>query len=159
MMVANVKNGLKFNHNLDPIFFATLGLGAWAVMVVNIFIMLLADLIICPTESYSRKLNYRNIKDMHSTINPFAIVRFVIKAILMIPRLILAVLRFVAKFVRQAFIYVHTKNRVMCLADAAIGATIGFMLGSAIIGAIAGVAVYEFNRQIVAKRWLGVEIS
>ncbi|MFA5124430.1 MAG: hypothetical protein WC473_01200 [Patescibacteria group bacterium] len=102
------------------------------------------------------------IKGFHKKANLLHLVRN-------LPRLIPNILREIAyslvvlatlakKIIVLSFLYIHTRNRVLCLVDSAIGATAGFVLGSPAIGAMAGLAIYEFNRQIVAHRWLRLEI-
>ncbi len=57
-------------------------------------------------------------------------------------------------FTVGVFIYVHSERRTLCFVDAAIGASIGYAFGSAVIGAIAGTALGVINYEIVSVRWL-----
>ena len=59
-----------------------------------------------------------------------------------------------ARFIREMFVLVHSSRRVLCFADATLGTTIGYALGSAIIGAFAGMLLGAINYELVSVRWL-----
>lgn len=67
-----------------------------------------------------------------------------------IPKVILTVYL----FVKYLFILIHSDIRLLCGIDAAIGASVGYFAGSAIIGAIAGGAFGVINYEIISKRVL-----
>lgn len=62
--------------------------------------------------------------------------------------------RMLKKFFIGVFINVHSDRRTLCFVDAALGATAGFFLGSAIAGAVIGAILGVFNYEIVSIKWL-----
>lgn len=60
------------------------------------------------------------------------------------------------KFVKETFIYIHSEERVLCLVDGSLGATIGFFMGSAIMGGVAGLIFGVINYELISKRALGL---
>lgn len=64
-----------------------------------------------------------------------------------IPRLLW---NFVLTFVR----YIHSERRTLCFIDAALGATVGYYFGSAVIGAVVGAILGVINYELVSVRWL-----
>lgn len=62
--------------------------------------------------------------------------------------------RFTARFIWQVFIRIHSEMRLLCMADAALGAAVGYFAGSAIIGALAGGVFGLVNYAVVTKRVL-----
>lgn len=61
---------------------------------------------------------------------------------------------FIGRFGWQMFIRVHSQRRLICGTDAMIGAAIGYLAGSAIIGALSGALVGLVNYELVTRRWL-----
>jgi len=62
----------------------------------------------------------------------------------------------IGMWAKETFIYIHSEMRVLCFVSAALGACVGYFLGSATIGAIAGCVFGIVNYEIVSKRILGV---
>lgn len=60
----------------------------------------------------------------------------------------------IARFLWQVFCLVHSEMRLLCGLDAAIGAAVGYWLGNASIGALAGGIFGLANFEIVSRRWL-----
>lgn len=58
------------------------------------------------------------------------------------------------RFVKRAFIYVHSDRRTICFVDAALGAAAGYFYGSAILGAMIGGLFGALNYEVVSVRWL-----
>jgi len=58
------------------------------------------------------------------------------------------------RFAMRIFVYIHTELRTLCFVDAAIGATAGFFLGSAIACAVIGAILGVVNYEIVSVKWL-----
>ena len=65
-------------------------------------------------------------------------------------------IRMFARFIAGVFMYVHSSQRTLCFADAAIGATMGFFIGNAIVGAVIGGILGLVNYEMVAVRLLGL---
>jgi len=61
------------------------------------------------------------------------------------------------RFAVRIFVLVHSQRRIICFVDATLGATVGFFLGSAIIGGICGAFFGLVNYEIVTKRILKLE--
>ena len=61
---------------------------------------------------------------------------------------------FLGRFGWQVFIRIHSQKRLICGTDAMIGAGIGYLAGSAIIGALAGALIGLVNYELVTRRWL-----
>lgn len=55
---------------------------------------------------------------------------------------------------KRSFLYIHSEIRLLCMTDAMIGATIGYLAGNALIGGIAGAVCGVLNYELVSKRWL-----
>lgn len=64
------------------------------------------------------------------------------------------VVNFVKKFSVELFRLVHSELRLLCAVDAAIGTTVGYFTGSAIIGALAGGLLGVVNYEIITIRVL-----
>lgn len=62
----------------------------------------------------------------------------------------------VKQFAVDAFHYVHSERRKICFVDAALGATAGYFLGSAIAGAMIGAILGVVNYEVVSVRWLKI---
>lgn len=62
--------------------------------------------------------------------------------------------KFLARFCWQVFIRIHSEMRLLCMADAALGAAVGYWAGSTIIGALAGGVFGLVNYAVVTKRIL-----
>ncbi len=62
--------------------------------------------------------------------------------------------RFMRTFGWNMFVQIHSRERVICLVDSAIGTVIGYMSGYALIGACAGAVLGIINYELVTKRWL-----
>ncbi|MDP2696182.1 MAG: hypothetical protein Q8O87_02945 [bacterium] len=59
-----------------------------------------------------------------------------------------------AKFIKQVFIYIHSGEQTVACVYGAIFATVGFFLGSAIVGALVGYAVSRVSLELISVRWL-----
>ena len=78
------------------------------------------------------------------------------------PFVILQVSRVVAltgRLIKNLFILIHSDERLLCGVDAAIGAAIGYFLGSAFLGAVVGGILGVLNYELVSKRLLGLTHS
>lgn len=64
---------------------------------------------------------------------------------------------FIAVFAKALFLTIHSDERLLCGIDAAIGASIGYFVGSAVIGALAGGVFGVINYEIVSKRIIGLD--
>ncbi len=62
--------------------------------------------------------------------------------------------RFLWRFSKELFIRIHSKERLLCAVDSAIGVCVGYLAGNAILGGLAGVAFGMLNYEIVSKRIL-----
>ncbi len=60
----------------------------------------------------------------------------------------------IVRFFKQLFILVHSDIRLLCGIDAAIGASIGYFAGNAVIGAFTGGIFGVVNYELVSKRLL-----
>jgi len=58
------------------------------------------------------------------------------------------------RFTKYLFVEIHSDERLLCGVDAAIGTAVGYFLGSAGIGALAGGLFGVLNYEVVSKRWL-----
>jgi hypothetical protein len=58
------------------------------------------------------------------------------------------------RFVKRVFVLVHSDERKLCFTDAMLGAMIGFFLGSAVLGGIAGALLGVVNYELVSIRLL-----
>lgn len=58
------------------------------------------------------------------------------------------------RFIKTLFIMIHSEIRLLCGIDAAIGAAIGYIAGSVLIGAISGGLFGALNYEILSKRIL-----
>ncbi len=70
------------------------------------------------------------------------------------PRAVVLTAVTMARFVKYLFILIHSELRLLCAFDAALGAAIGYFLGSAAIGALAGGVIGVLNFELVSKRLL-----
>lgn len=59
-----------------------------------------------------------------------------------------------ARFVRKVFRLIHSDERLLCGVDAAIGATVGYFTGNALIGALFGGALGVASFELISKRLL-----
>ncbi|MDO8495356.1 MAG: hypothetical protein Q7S32_02395 [bacterium] len=57
-----------------------------------------------------------------------------------------------AKFFKYLFLIIHSEFRLLCAVDAAIGVVIGFLGGSALIGAVVGGLFAVLNYEILSVR-------
>lgn len=69
-------------------------------------------------------------------------------------RVVWGMIKVLPRFVSTAFRYVHTQKRTLCFCDAALGAVVGYLAGSATIGALAGAVLGFVNYELVSVRWL-----
>lgn len=76
------------------------------------------------------------------------------RAVVAIARLGRDLARFMAHFVWNVFVRIHSEMRLLCLVDASIGVVIGFFAGSALIGALAGGLFGLVNYALVTERIL-----
>ncbi len=58
------------------------------------------------------------------------------------------------EFAQGVFIKVHSDIRTICFVDSVLGATVGYFLGSALVGAIAGAFLGVVNYHLVSVCWL-----
>ncbi len=65
-------------------------------------------------------------------------------------------LTIIGLFIKRLFILIHSDERLLCGVDAAIGAAIGYFLGSAFLGAIVGGCLGVLNYELISKRLLGL---
>lgn len=75
-----------------------------------------------------------------------------------IPRVSRAVV-LTGRLIKNLFILIHSDERLLCGVDAAIGTAIGYFLGSAFLGAVAGGILGVLNYELVSKRLLGLTHS
>lgn len=66
------------------------------------------------------------------------------------------VARALGRFAATAFRYVHSQRRTIALTGATLGAVIGHELGSATLGAVAGMILCVVEHELVAVHWLKV---
>lgn len=71
-----------------------------------------------------------------------------------LPREVPGLFRFVRAFVWQVFVRIHSQERLICGVDAFLGAAVGYVAGSAIVGALVGGAMGVLNYELVTRRWL-----
>ncbi len=62
----------------------------------------------------------------------------------------------VSRFIARIFVLIHSDVRTLCFVDAAIGATIGYFAGSALIGGLVGAAWGLLNYEIISVRILKI---
>jgi|GEM_PF-1873166 len=62
--------------------------------------------------------------------------------------------RVLKAFLWNLFVLIHSERRLICGVDAAIGTCIGFMSGSALLGALAGGLIGVLNYELVTHLWL-----
>jgi len=65
----------------------------------------------------------------------------------------------VIRFTKTVFIMIHSKERLLCGVDAAIGSAIGFFFGNPIVGALAGGVIGILNFEIVSRRILHISFE
>ncbi len=70
------------------------------------------------------------------------------------PRATMIFARFLRDFMWQIFLRIHSERRLICAADAMLGAAVGYSAGSALIGAVAGGIFGVVNYAVVTERWL-----
>ncbi len=63
---------------------------------------------------------------------------FFARAVPLLIRYLPSILRAIESFVTQVFIAIHSRARLVCMMDASLGTVIGYMSGSAFVGALAG---------------------
>ncbi|MFH1207878.1 MAG: hypothetical protein V1668_04790 [Patescibacteria group bacterium] len=67
------------------------------------------------------------------------------------------------RFFKFLFIFVHSKNRTMCLVDASLAVGGAYLLGAgpafSVAAAVFGALLWFFNREFVAKKWLGIALD
>ena len=65
-----------------------------------------------------------------------------------------------AMFTKYLFVEIHSKRRLLCMMDAALGVGLGYLvdygLAGLVIGTIAGGLFGLLNFEVVSKRWLGI---
>ncbi len=71
-----------------------------------------------------------------------------------VPRIACAAPGFVASFARELFVRIHSERRLLCGVDACLGAGIGYVTGSVIVGALVGGVLGVINYELVTLRWL-----
>lgn len=151
---------------LLPIYYAVYGSyfllakGIWILLFGVGTCLLLAAFIAC-LEAIDMSLEERyfitcppNVFRLYLWIVPRAIGEGVWMAVTRGPRWTAGGVVIIARFLWQVFLLVHSEMRLLCGLDAAIGAAIGYWLGNAIIGAIAGGVFGIANFEIVSKWWL-----
>lgn len=95
-----------------------------------------------------------NVFRFYFLIVPRAIVKGVWLAVTRGPGWIAKGVVVIARFLWQVFLLIHSEMLLLCGLDSAIGAAIGYWLGNAGIGALAGGVFGLINFEIVSKRWL-----
>lgn len=108
-------------------------------------------------EQITERVN--DIKYFTAAINPAKILFYWIpkgvgKGICFFPILVRELGLLSARFFKTLFLLIHSDIRLLCGADAAIGALVGLKTGSPIVGAIAGGLVGVINYQLVTVRLL-----
>lgn len=101
----------------------------------------------------------REVREMRRDANPVRIYGYVFPRMLAGGVYVLAIcsgLILLASFLfaKTLFLTIHSEIRLLCGVDAAIGATIGYFSGNAIVGLLIGVVVGVLNFEIVSKRML-----
>ncbi len=84
---------------------------------------------------------------------------YLYRGLVNVPRAVTATgrgLKVLGTFLWTAFVYVHSARRTLCFTDAAIGATVGYLCGNALWGALVGGVLGFLNYELVAVRWLKV---
>ena len=134
---------------------------AW--MIVTLFFAVVVCAVVA-TEQTTRALQ-EIIEASRSVANPFrlwwtfltvllaGIARLVINS----PRVLVSIIRMarvVGVFLKEFLGLIHSEVRLLCGVDAAIGATIGYFCGNAIVGAIAGGLLGVFNFEVLSIRVL-----
>lgn len=64
--------------------------------------------------------------------------------------------RFIASFIKELFLLIHSEMRLLCGVDAALGAAAGYFFVSPILGALIGAAIGVANYKIVSERILHI---
>lgn len=75
----------------------------------------------------------------------------------LIPIHIPTFVRFLVRFGRHAFVFVHSDRRLICMVSSGFGSLVGYSLGSAIVGGLAGIAVGLVMYQVISVRWLKIQ--
>ncbi len=73
------------------------------------------------------------------------------------PKALVALVRvakMTASFVKHLFFLIHSQLRLLCAADSALGAGIGYFYGNAVVGALAGAVIGVLNFEVISKRLL-----
>lgn len=98
-------------------------------------------------------LKYLNIVAVTFWIS-YGMIRLIIYIVIRTPRAIATASVSVAKFIRDAFLYIHSRERLLVFTDAAIGAGIGWSFQNPIIGALLGGVLGVLNFEILSVRIL-----
>jgi len=133
--------------------------GLFALIAAAGFVFL--DVIIINDIKYSYKegkeLWMIILKEVNPIFFPFAVLYFTARGIIWSVSEVQAFVMAVGRFVKKTFIYIHSEERILCLVDGSLGATIGFFFESAILGGVAGLVFGVINYEIVSKRLLSLE--
>lgn len=137
---------------------------AWGVVLIVVAVVSLVLAIAAPCESGVKKVVKGIMKDdflrkrlriyflfCNPITLPFTIVFFVMKYLLLGLRFLFSVL---PKFAKKLFLLIHSDVRTICGVDAALGAGIGYLSGSAIVGGIAGAILGILNYWVVSIKIL-----
>ncbi|MEK7142080.1 MAG: hypothetical protein AAB818_00665 [Patescibacteria group bacterium] len=75
------------------------------------------------------------------------------------PMAIVTTVRFVGKFTKTLFLFIHSDIRLLCGIDAAIGAAIGYFTGDVMVGTVTGGVFGVINYKIVSQKILKLHLS
>lgn len=122
-------------------------------------------------DSYEELLlrQHRIYYEMFQWINPIGVTYYALKGLWWMMRHLPWLIRqgvfglwvaivFLGYFISAAFVYVHSTRRTICFVDAGLGALIGFMCGSPIVGAISGAMLGVLNYELVSVRLLKLTV-
>ena len=84
----------------------------------------------------------------------FFVAKALFKVLLRIPFGIFTLVRKIARFVALVFNFIHSRGRLLCGVDAAIGAAIGWYFHNPLIGALAGATIGLMNFELISVRFL-----
>lgn len=126
--------------------------GPWFLMLFPIFTILpaLAALTVSNTELSA---DTRRWQKFAQQCNPFSVIML---AAWYAVRFTPSAVKFLTHFTTILFRLIHSKERLLCMVDAAIGAVIGHFFGNAITGALLGGLFGALNFEILSKRVLKV---
>lgn len=96
----------------------------------------------------------RGYRDLSHELGPVVVLATIAKALWETLRALLWLVSKLPAVGKQTFIYIHSSQRTLCFVDATLGATAGYILGSALIGAGVGLVLGVINYELVSIRIL-----